>query len=175
MEPPRVGERGVDWRIYIYIYIYISIVRLGGGPLCRYTSAFSVQPVPRGLLPARVRPQGVFNCFRGCRAPPFVDPVLGGRHVRRSAAGLPRGGGGVSGDPNIPQSDPHDALIVLNVHKWGKNCFQKKLPINSGPHQPRSDPEVGSGSKSFFVLFIQRHHSSGSDCASAPELHRPPL
>ena len=22
MEPPRVGERGVDWRIYIYIYIY---------------------------------------------------------------------------------------------------------------------------------------------------------
>ena len=30
MEPPRVGERGVDWRIcihiYIYIYIYIYIV-----------------------------------------------------------------------------------------------------------------------------------------------------
>ena len=27
------------------------------------------------------------------------------------------------------------------------------LPINSGSHQSRSDPEVGSGSKSFFVLF----------------------
>ena len=45
------------------------------------------------------------------------------------------------------------ALIILNAHKWG-DFFSKKLPINSGSHQPRSGPEVGSGSKSFFVFFI---------------------
>ena len=53
----------------------------------------------------------------------------------------------------IPQNDPHDTLIILNMHKWGKKNFKKNLPINSGSHQPRSDPEAGSGSKSFFVLF----------------------
>ena len=65
------------------------------------------------------------------------------------------GGGGSVGTPTyIPQNDPHDALIILNIHNWGENFFQKNLPINSGSHQPRSDPEVGSGSKSFFVFFI---------------------
>ena len=53
----------------------------------------------------------------------------------------------------IPQNDPRDTLIILNMHKWGKKNFKKKLPINSGSHQPRSDPEAGSGSNSFFVLF----------------------
>ena len=52
----------------------------------------------------------------------------------------------------IPQNDPRDTLIILNMHKWGKIFFQNTLPINSGSHQ--SDPEVGSGSKSFFVFFI---------------------
>ena len=37
-------------------------------------------------------------------APPFVDPNLGGQRVRRSAAGLPRGGGGVGGYPNVHTS-----------------------------------------------------------------------
>ena len=54
----------------------------------------------------------------------------------------------------IPQNDPHDTLIILNIHNWGKKFFKKFLPINLGSHQPRSDPEVGSGSKSFFVFFI---------------------
>ena len=53
----------------------------------------------------------------------------------------------------IPQNEPHDTLIILNMHKWGKKFFKKKWPINSGCHQPRSDTEAGSGSKSFFVLF----------------------
>ena len=49
----------------------------------------------------------------------------------------------------IPQNDPHDALIILNTHKWfsEKNCF------SSGSHQPRSDPEVKSGVKNFSVFF----------------------
>ena len=53
----------------------------------------------------------------------------------------------------IPQNDPHDTLIILNMHKWAKIFFKKNLPINSGSHQPRSHPEVGSGSKSFFYAF----------------------
>ena len=32
--------------------------------------------------------------------------------------------------------------------------FPKKLRINSHSHQPRSDPEVASKSKSFFMFFI---------------------
>ena len=56
--------------------------------------------------------------------------------------------------PRNPRKDPHDALIILNIHNWGKNFCKKFLPINSGSHRPRSDPEVGLGSKSFFVFFI---------------------
>ena len=49
----------------------------------------------------------------------------------------------------IPQNDSHDALIILNIHKWGK----KILPISSGSHQPRVDPEVRSGVNFFPVFF----------------------
>ena len=43
------------------------------------------------------------------------------------------GGGGLRGRPGgtptyKPQNDPHDALIILNIHKWGK----KFPPISSG-------------------------------------------
>ena len=55
----------------------------------------------------------------------------------------------------IPQNDPHDALIILNVHNWGAKFLIKNLPINSGSHQPRSAPEVGWGSNSFSVFFIR--------------------
>ena len=53
----------------------------------------------------------------------------------------------------IPQNDPHDALIILNIHKWGKKVFQENAPISSGPHQPRSNPEVRSGVKNVSVFF----------------------
>ena len=163
-----------DIYIYIYIYIYRSFVWEEG----RYADIrlpFPYSLCHGGCSQPGFDPKGCSTVSRVVEPPPSLTQSLGVGTSGGQPPGSPGGGGGVSGDPNIPQSDPHDALIVLNVHKWGKNCFQKKLPINSGPHQPRSDPEVGSGSKSFFVLFIQRHHSSGSDCASAPELHRPPL
>ena len=51
---------------------------------------------------------------------------LGGKPVGQSAAGAPRGGS-VGTPTYIPQNDPHDALIILNIHKWGKNFFQKKF------------------------------------------------
>ena len=54
----------------------------------------------------------------------------------------------------IPQYDTHDALIILNIHRWGK-IFSKKiaqqlrLPISQGPAR-----RSGQGSKCFFVFFI---------------------
>ena len=53
----------------------------------------------------------------------------------------------------IPQHDPHDTLIILNIHKWVEKKFHKNLPISSGSHQPRSNPEVRSGVKNFSVFF----------------------
>ena len=53
----------------------------------------------------------------------------------------------------IPQNDPHDALTILNIYNWGKKNFRKNLPISSGSHQPRSDPEVRSGINFFSVVF----------------------
>ena len=53
----------------------------------------------------------------------------------------------------VPQNDPHDALIILNIYKWVKKYPRKNLPISSGCHQPRSDPEVRSGVKKFSVFF----------------------
>ena len=53
----------------------------------------------------------------------------------------------------IPQNDPQDALIILNIHKWSKKNFRKNLPISSSSHQPRSDPEVRSGVKKKFLCF----------------------
>ena len=36
--------------------------------------------------------------------------------------------GGLVGTPTyIPQNDPHDTLIILNIHNWGKKIFQKKF------------------------------------------------
>ena len=52
----------------------------------------------------------------------------------------------------IPQNDPHETLIILNIHKWGEKIFRKNLPISSGSHQPRSDLEVRSGVKKFFCV-----------------------
>ena len=47
-----------------------------------------------------------------------------------------RGGGGSVGTPiYIPQNDPHDALIILNIHKCGKDFFKKKYPSASGKNK----------------------------------------
>ena len=116
--------------------------------MCTNFGAFGGQlGVVRGHIVELEGPKGPFGTGQSscmCRS--------AGRAVSRRAC--PGGGGGSVGTPTyIPQNDPHDTLIILNTHKWGKIFFQKKLPINSGSHQPRSDPEAGSGSKSFFVLF----------------------
>ena len=33
----------------------------------------------------------------------------------------------------IPQNDPHDTLIILNTHKWGKKFFKKNCPPTQAP------------------------------------------
>ena len=39
-------------------------------------------------------------------------------------------GGSVGTPTYIPQNDPHDALIILNIHNWGEKNFKKNLPIS---------------------------------------------
>ena len=56
----------------------------------------------------------------------------------------------------MPQNDPHDALIILNIHKWGDIVFKSNLFSTHqlrAPTAPRSDPEVESGVKNFFLGF----------------------
>ena len=123
----------------------------------------SLLSVPRGLLPARLRPRGVFNRFMGCRGeggsptplqrggtPPLGDPNLGGRRVGQSAGGLPRGGGRSVGTPTyIPQNDPHDAVI----HKWGRNFFQKKFAHQLRLPSAKVRPGGRVGVKILFCVF----------------------
>ena len=82
----------------------------------------------------------------------FVDPNLGGRRVGRSSAGLPGGGGGTP--TYIPQNDLHDALIILNIHKWGLNIFQKKIAHQLRLPSAKIQPGGGVGGRTpFFVFF----------------------
>ena len=60
----------------------------------------------------------------------FIDPNAGGGRVGRSAGRVPQGRGGTP--TCVPQNDPHDPLIVLNVHKWGSS-FAKKTKSPSAP------------------------------------------
>ena len=44
------------------------------------------------------------------------------------------GAGSVGTATYPPQNDPHDALIILNIHNWGKkNCPLAQAPISQGP------------------------------------------
>ena len=105
--------------------------------------------MPRGAACSNSRPQPGAKTFGGLEG---GSGGGGGRWVGRSAAGIPRGGS-VGTPTYIPQHDPHETLIILNIHKWVKFFSPKNLPISSGSHQPRSDLEVRSGAKNFSVFF----------------------
>ena len=88
--------------------------RSGGG---RVPSPLAMHPSGGG---GHTPPEG----GRESRPPPFIDPNPGGMRVVRSAAGVPRGGGGSAGSPTyVPQNDPHDALIILNTHSAGRGLL----------------------------------------------------
>ena len=73
----------------------------------------------------------LFNHFRGCRR-----------------------GGGVGGYPNnIPQNDPDEALIILNLHNWGKNIFFKKnCPLIRAPISQGLAQRTGRGQNPFLCF-----------------------
>ena len=70
-----------------------------------------------GCSQPKVDPEGCLTVSRvvqrgeGSPLPPLVAPNLGGRWVAQTY---------------IPQKDPHDALIILNTHKWGRIIFHQK-------------------------------------------------
>ena len=76
----------------------------------------------------------------------------GGWWVGRSAARVPRGGS-VGTPTYIPQNDPHDALIILNIQKWGKKNFQEKFAhwLRLPPAKVRPGGQVRD--QKFFCVF----------------------
>ena len=53
----------------------------------------------------------------------------------------------------IPQNDPHDTLIILNVHKWGTIFFQKKFARKLRLPSAKVQPGGGVGVKMLFCVF----------------------
>ena len=71
-----------------------------------------------------------------------VDPPLSSSRACLTtfiANSAPMGGGGTP--TYISQNDPHDALIILNIHTWSKNLFSKIFSTHQ--HRGRTD-KIGS-------------------------------
>ena len=74
-----------------------------------------------------------------------------GRPVSRRG---PPGGASVGNPTYIPQHGPHDALIILNIHNWGKKNFRKKFcPLAEAPISQGPTRRSGRGSKFFLCFF----------------------
>ena len=82
----------------------------------------------------------VWGAVGGGDPPPWLTQTLGVGGSGGQPPGPPGGGGGSVGTPTyIPQNDPHDTLIILNMHKWGKKIFKKiahQLRLPSAKVQP---------------------------------------
>ena len=53
----------------------------------------------------------------------------------------------------IPQNDPHNALIILNIHKWGKIFFSKKMSHQLRLPSAKVRPRSRVGSQNVFLCF----------------------
>ena len=77
----------------------------------------------------------IFNIHNWCKknSKQIAHEIRLPRYILVVSRRAPRGGGGGSvGTPTyIPQNDPHDTLIILNIHNWCKKT-PKKLPMKSG-------------------------------------------
>ena len=84
---------------------------------------------------------------------------------------LAGGGGGLRGcwsvgiPQYVPQSDPHDALIILNIHKWGDIFFQKEFSIRQ---------QRGDKSKQNWLLPAGAHFLNPPFPPHNPGLNSPP-
>ena len=90
----------------------------------------------------RTTPGGPPKGGGGTPPPPMVDPNLGGRRV----------GGSVGTPTYIPQNDPHDTLIILNMHKWGKKFFKKICPSTQAPISQGPTRRPGQGQNPFLCF-----------------------
>ena len=61
--------------------------------------------------------------------------------------------GSVGTPPYILGNDPHDTMIILNMHKWGK-IFSKKIAHQLRLPSAKVQPEGRVGVKSFFCPFL---------------------
>ena len=80
---------------------------------------------------------------------------VGGGGGLGGSAGQPPGSleGGSVGDPTyIPQHDPHDTLISLNIHKWVKFFFRKICPLAQAPISQGQTRRSGQGSELFLCF-----------------------
>ena len=119
----------------------------------------------------------VWGAVEGGTPPPFVDPNPAERGTESEVApkwarwlhnpcrlGGPhrfKAGGRIRGGPQVARW-LHNPCSLGGPHRFKAGNLNKKKsrPITTalanaqtGSHQPRSNPEAGSGSKSFFVLF----------------------
>ena len=97
---------------------------------------------PRGAAYSNSRPQPGAKTFGG---------LEGGGGVGGLAGQLP--GSLERGTPTyIPQHDPHDMLVILNIHKWVEIFFRKIFPLAQAPISQGRTQRSGQGSK-FFLCF----------------------
>ena len=52
----------------------------------------------------------------------------------------------------VPQNDPHDTLIILNMHKWVKVVFKKICPSTQAPISQGPTRRLGRGQNPFLCF-----------------------
>ena len=74
-----------------------------------------------------------------------ASPWGGGVETAFVGGGGGQGGGSVGTPTYTPQNDPHDALTILNVHKWGEEKLKLlSPPIRRGKKQTKWAVGLGS-------------------------------
>ena len=103
-------------------------------------------PHPRGAACSDIEPQPGVKTFAG------LEREGGGGSAGQLPG--PQGGGGSVGTPTYrPQNDPHDVLIILKIHDWGKKKSRKNLPINSDSPLAKVQPGGRVGGQKCFLWF----------------------
>ena len=89
----------------------------------------------------------------GTPPPPWLTQTLGVGGSGGQPPGSRGGGGGVDTPTYIPQNDPRDTLIILNMHKWGKTIFTKNFARQLRLPSAKVRPRGRVGVKILFCVF----------------------